>query len=137
MGTWKWGTDIIPASIIGFSQRGKVEVVGGELWLNGNKTGKSLAAFSPNTWGNITEADVKTKENDYRFRMEPGRCVYLSLSAVGYSNLDSNISSQHICFKRKCYVDLQLYRIGIKNNFQFDYIFERFLNSYLKGCCLT
>lgn len=54
MGTYKDGTDIIPKTIIGLTKEGSAQVIGGELWLNGNKTGKSIAALSQNTWRNLT-----------------------------------------------------------------------------------
>lgn len=71
------------------------------MWLNGNNTGKSLAAVAAETWGNKTERDIENTESDFRFLMEPGRCVYLSLIAVGFSDLEANVSSQRICFKSK------------------------------------
>ncbi|XP_061168901.1 uncharacterized protein LOC133178169 [Saccostrea echinata] len=101
MGTYEGGGDIIPPTIIGLTREGTAEVISGELWLNGNKTGKSLAALDPGTWGNLTESEINKTESDFRFRMEPGRCVFLSLIAVGYSSLEANISSQRMCFKRK------------------------------------
>ncbi|XP_061188852.1 uncharacterized protein LOC133197029 [Saccostrea echinata] len=101
MGTYEGGTDIIPLSIIGVTNEGIAEIIGGELWLNGNKTGKSLAAFAPETWGNLTGSEVDNEENNFRFQMEPGRCVFLSLVAFGYSNLETTISSQKLCFERK------------------------------------
>lgn len=100
MGTYKGGADIIPPTTIGLTAEGTAEVIGGELWLNGNKTGKSLAALTPNTWKNVTASDTNKAESDFRFLMEPGRCVFLSLIAVGYSGLEANISSQRICFER-------------------------------------
>ncbi|XP_062588035.1 uncharacterized protein LOC134249704 [Saccostrea cucullata] len=101
MGTSKDGTDIIPSSVIGVTNEGTAEIIGGELWLNGEKTGKSLAAFAPETWGNMTGSEVDNVENNFRFQMEPGRCVFLSLVAFGYSNLETTISSQKLCFERK------------------------------------
>lgn len=101
MGTYKGGADVIPQTIIGLTKEGSAQVIGGELWLNGNKTGKSLAALSPSTWGNFTEQEISNTESDFRFLLEPGRCVYLSLIAVGYSNLEANISTQQLCFKSK------------------------------------
>lgn len=101
MGTYKDGTDIIPKTIIGLTKEGSAQVIGGELWLNGNKTGKSIAALSQNTWRNLTNTEIINTESDFRFFMEPGRCVYLSLIAVGYSNLEAYISTNQLCFKSK------------------------------------
>lgn len=44
MGTVTGGDDIIPSAVVGLTGLGRAEAIGGELWLNGNKTGKSLAA---------------------------------------------------------------------------------------------
>lgn len=101
MGTYKGSADVIPPTIIGLTKEGSAQVIGGELWLNGNKTGKSLAALSPITWRNFTEQEISNTESDFRFLLEPGRCVYISLIAVGYSNLEANISTQQLCFKSK------------------------------------
>lgn len=101
MGTVTGGDDIIPSTVVGLTGLGRAEAIGGELWLNGNKTGKSLAAWAPNTWENSNETEINKAESDFRFLMEPGRCVYLAFVAVGYSNLESIVSSQHLCFKSK------------------------------------
>ncbi|XP_061168902.1 uncharacterized protein LOC133178171 [Saccostrea echinata] len=100
-GTYEGGGDIIPPTVIGLTKEGSAEVVSGELWLNGKETGKSIASLNPGTWKNLTKSEIMETESDFLFRMEPGRCIFLSLIAVGYSNLEANISSQRICFKRK------------------------------------
>lgn len=101
MGTYKDGADIIPKTIIGLTKEGSAQVIGGELWLNGNKTGKSIASLSQNIWRNLTNKEIIKTESDFQFFMEPGRCVYLSLIAVGYSHLEANISTNQLCFISK------------------------------------
>lgn len=101
MGTYKDGADIIPKTIIGLTKEGSAQVIGGELWLNGNKTGKSIASLSQNIWRNLTNKEIIKTESDFQFFMEPGRCVSLSLIAVGYSHLEANISTNQLCFISK------------------------------------
>lgn len=83
------------------TKEGSAQVIGGELWLNGNKTGKSIASLSQNIWRNLTNKEIIKTESDFQFLMEPGRCVYLSLIAVGYSHLEANISTNQLCFISK------------------------------------
>lgn len=100
MGTYEGSADIIPPTIIGLTRKGMAQVLDGELWLDSNNTEESFIAVVPNTW-NILPTEMNKTHDDFRFLMEPGRCVYLSLIAVGYSNLEANVSSRHICFKSK------------------------------------
>lgn len=100
MGTYEGSADIIPPTIIGLTRKGMAQVLDGELWLDSNNTEESFIAVVPNTW-NIIPTEMNKTHDDFRFLMEPGRCVYLSLIAVGYSNLEANVSSRHICFKSK------------------------------------
>lgn len=80
MGTYKGSADVIPPTIIGLTKEGSAQVIGGELWLNGNKTGKSLAALSPSTWRNFTAQEISNTESDFRFCLSfPDSCWVFQL----------------------------------------------------------
>ena len=92
--------DIIPRITIGNTQSGSVAIVAGELWLNGNNTGRSISEFTVRSGVNSTE-DLQDTYQDFKFMSEPGRCLYIKLYAVGYSHLSSEVKTDPVCIASK------------------------------------
>lgn len=55
MGIYKGSVDVILLIIIGLIKEGSVQVIGGELWLNGNKMGKFFFVLLFSIWRNFIE----------------------------------------------------------------------------------
>jgi len=105
---WQIGTtpekdDLFPTSKVGVNSTGSSAIVHGKIHVNGKYINKTMADYRYTTnmtteqMRNISEADEKEKSF---FNMEPGRCVFQSLHARGYSHLISKINEKTICVKR-------------------------------------
>ena len=62
---------------------------------------KSLIEFRPRDEKTINLLNETTVEERMFFSMEPGRCVYHTLKAIGHSHLKSTVPSKPVCVKRK------------------------------------
>ena len=87
--------------MVGASQAGSVSIIDGEMWLNGSNTNRSVSEFTVKNWRNLTQEEIKESVQDFTFMVEPGRCLYPKLYAVGYSHLSSEITTDVVCIARK------------------------------------
>ena len=104
VGTNPGSSDLFPPSKVSINSTGSSAIVHGKVHYNSKYINKTVAEYRNTTnmtleqIQNITEAEEKEKSF---FNMEPGRCVYQSLYARGYSHLASKINEKVICVKRK------------------------------------
>lgn len=107
---WKIGTqegigDIFPAVKVGQNTSGSSAIVHGKLELNRKSVNKTVSEFKDTQ--NMTMEEIQnqtsstTDQERAFFYMEPGRCIYQSLYAIGYSHLKSKLRSKTVCIKRK------------------------------------
>ena len=104
IGTNPGSSDLFPSSKVGINSTGSSAIVHGKVHYNSKYINRTVAEYRNTTnmtleqIRNITEAEEKEKSF---FNMEPGRCVFQSLYAQGYSHLASKINEKVVCVKRK------------------------------------
>ena len=77
----------------------------GKLKLNKADMNKTVSEFQKKdnlTGITPTEHPVTEREKTF-FSLEPGRCVFQTLYAIGWSHLKSKMKSKTVCVKRKSY----------------------------------
>jgi len=105
---WQIGTspnigDLFPTSMVGSNSSGSIAILHGKVHYNNKYINRTVVEYRDKTnmtleqMRNITEAEEKEKSF---FNMEPGRCVFQSLYARGYSHLASKINEKVVCVKR-------------------------------------
>ena len=103
---WKLGSepesdDIFPSLKVGTNQTGSAAIVQGKLELDKIPINKTVAEFYKNENTSVlTNTGKKERENAF-FYLEPGRCVYQTLKAIGWSHLKSRIKSKTVCITSK------------------------------------
>jgi len=89
--------------MVGKDNSGSIAILHGKVHYNSEYINRTVAEYRDKTnmtleqMRNITEAEEKEKSF---FNMEPGRCVFQSLYARGYSHLASKINEKVVCVKR-------------------------------------
>lgn len=86
---------------MGVNSTGTAAIVNGKLELNEQATDKSLAEFHAQDVDTINALEESSETEKTFFSMEPGRCVYHTVSAMGYSHLRSTLKSKPVCIKSK------------------------------------
>lgn len=99
--------DIFPPVRVGNKKVGSSAIVHGKVEFDKKAVNKSVAEFR--NMSNMTSEEIlnltAADENEKSFfYMEPGRCVYQSLYAIGFSHLKSKIQGKTVCIKRKCFL---------------------------------
>ncbi|WAQ98196.1 hypothetical protein MAR_022569, partial [Mya arenaria] len=103
IGTKPDGSDLFPSSKVGINSTGSTAIVHGKVHYNSKYINKTVSEYRNMTnmtqelFQNLTSASEKEKTF---FNMEPGRCLYQSLYARGYSHLSSKINESIVCVKR-------------------------------------
>ncbi|XP_045172526.2 uncharacterized protein LOC123534370 [Mercenaria mercenaria] len=95
--------DIFPLSTVADTPKGSVAIVSGHLKIGGKDSNFKVADFVKS--GNVTYKEMEANGNKSaikksHFMLEPGRCVYQSLYALGWSHLRQKIRSRTICVRR-------------------------------------
>ena len=104
IGTADKSQDLFPAIKVGKDTSGSASIVRGKLHFNMKYTNKTVSEFLDTR--NMTSQDTENRtylsdrEKSF-FNMEPGRCIYQSLNAIGFSHIKSKIEGKKICVKRK------------------------------------
>jgi hypothetical protein len=98
IGSSEGGDDILPRTLVGIDEDGSAAIIHGHLIVTTsgstmNRTVVSLAAATLNSSSN-------TEVEGTRFSLEPGRCLYYSVFAVGRSHLSTLIPTTPTCIKR-------------------------------------
>ncbi|WAQ98208.1 hypothetical protein MAR_022581 [Mya arenaria] len=103
IGTKPDGSDLFPSSKVGINSTGSSAIVHGKVHYNSKYINKTVSEYRNIT--NMTQEQIQNltsaseKEKSF-FNMEPGRCLYQSLYARGYSHLSSKINESIVCVKR-------------------------------------
>ena len=105
---WQLGTkprhiDIFPPVLVGTANAGTVAIDNGMLEIkDGSASQKNtLIEFRPQDGESVSVLNKTSMEEQMFFSMEPGRCVYHTLKAIGHSHLKSAIDSKPVCVKSK------------------------------------
>ena len=89
--------------LVGVAKAGVAAIVNGvlELEYESASYNKTLMEFRPQDAGTVNLLNKTSLEQQTFFSMEPGRCVYNTMKAIGYSHLKSTIDSKPVCVKSK------------------------------------
>lgn len=105
---WQLGTaieeeDILSPVKIGITKTGSAAVSHGHLALNEKQTNVTVSEFRSRNVSDlfIEKEEPPTEREKSFFFMEPGRCIFQELYAVGWSHLRSKLQTQVVCIKRK------------------------------------
>ena len=106
---WQLGTspeaeDVFPPVKVGVNDTGSAAIIHGSLQLNEEEVNKTVSEFynrnNETLEDMVARHDMAYKEKTF-FYMEPGRCVFQTLHAIGWSHLKSKMKSKTVCIKRK------------------------------------
>ncbi|VDI63607.1 Hypothetical predicted protein [Mytilus galloprovincialis] len=89
--------DVFPRIMFGITESKKAYIRDGKLWIDETPLNASVGEFANTTWSNET---MKAAKMNTFFNLEPGKCVYVTLYAVGRSHLSSTVYSNPLCIKR-------------------------------------
>ncbi|XP_052073991.1 uncharacterized protein LOC127711867 [Mytilus californianus] len=89
--------DVFPRIMVGITESKKAYIRDGKLWIDETPLNASVGEFANTTWNNET---MKAAKMNTFFNLEPGKCVYVTLYAVGRSHLSSTVYSSPLCIKR-------------------------------------
>ncbi|CAG2231211.1 unnamed protein product [Mytilus edulis] len=89
--------DVFPRIMVGITESKKAFIRDGKLWIDETPLNASVGEFANTTWNNET---MKAAKMNTFFNLEPGKCVYVTLYAVGRSHLSSTVYSNPLCIKR-------------------------------------
>ena len=103
---WKLGSepdsdDIFPPLIVGVNHTGTAAIDHGKLEINDIPTNKTMAEFYKTDNTTVLNFTQKSERENTFFYLEPGRCVYQTLTAIGWSHLKSKMKSKTVCIIRK------------------------------------
>jgi hypothetical protein len=90
--------DVFPRIKVGITESKRAFIKNGKLWIDSTPLNTSVGDFANKTW--TDEKAPQSKVNTF-FHLEPGKCVYVTLYAVGRSHLSSTLQSTPLCVKRK------------------------------------
>ena len=90
--------DVFPRIKVGITDSRKAFIKDGKLWIDETPLNTSVGEFANKSWSN--ESVHEAQSNTF-FVLEPGKCVYVTLYAVGRSHLSSTVQSDPLCIKRE------------------------------------
>ena len=111
LGTYPEADDIFPPVKVGTNETGSAAIVHGKLQLNENPVNKTVAEFHKQdnqTMAEMESMRLRKEREKAFFSMEPGRCVFQTLYAIGWSHQKSKMKSKPVCIKRKLIILLSL-----------------------------